>query len=50
MAANQDTVTMQRFNDQKGELDILTKSKQELLSMMPQSASAADVAAAPVSV
>lgn len=35
MAANQDTVTLQRFNDQKSELDILTKSKQELLTMMP---------------
>ena len=37
MARNQDNMTAQRFNQQKSDLDILTKTKQELVDMMPKS-------------
>ncbi len=43
-AAVQDKSSTDRFNAQKGELDMLTKTKQELVSMMPVSESAAQVA------
>lgn len=40
---------MQRFNDQKSELEILTKTKQELISMIPVSDSANQIASQPAS-
>lgn len=49
MAKNQDGNTQQRYQDQKGELDILCKSTQELQSMMPSSDAGAAIADMPVS-
>lgn len=43
-AAIQDKSSTDRFNAQKGELDLLTKTKQELAGMMPVSETAATIA------
>tara|TARA_B110000285_G_C15094388_1_gene601041 strand:+ start:1065 stop:1364 length:300 start_codon:yes stop_codon:yes gene_type:complete len=48
-AGAQDQASMQRFNDQKAELEILTKTKQELISMIPVSDSANQIASQPAS-
>lgn len=43
-AGAQDQASMQRFNDQKSELEILTKTKQELIALIPVSDSADQIA------
>ena len=48
-AQAQDDVSSKRFNDQKGELEILAKTPQDLIAMMPVSESSADLAGKPVS-
>ena len=48
MAKTQDENTQKRYNDQKGELDILCKTTQELQAMMPSSEAGASIAQMPV--
>ena len=48
-AQSQDEVSSKRFNEQKGELEILAKTPQDLIAMMPVSESSADLASRPVS-
>jgi hypothetical protein len=43
MAKNQDNLTVQRFQMQKTDLDIITKSKQELIDIMPKSEIASSI-------
>ena len=43
-AAVQDKSSTERFNAQKGELELLTKTKHELAALMPVSESAQSVA------
>jgi len=50
IAATQDQATNQRFLQQRGDLAILTKSKQELMSEIPSSAAVADVSQMPAAV
>lgn len=44
MAAQTDAANLQRFEGSKMELDVLTKTRAELESMMPVSQAAQDVA------
>lgn len=48
-AKAQDEVSTKRFNDQKGELEILSKTPNDLVAMMPVSETSADLAQRPVS-
>ena len=49
-ATQQDQSSNSRFNEQRGELELLAKTKQELIEMMPVSQASTDVAAMPASV
>ena len=48
-AGAQDQASTQRFNDQKSELEILTKTKQELIALIPVSETANQLASQPPS-
>ena len=49
-AKSQDDVSAKKFNDQKGELELLSKTPQDLEAMMPISESGVALAQKPVAV
>lgn len=48
-AVNQDNVTRSRYEEQKGELSILTKTRQELVVEMPNNSASEQIVEAPSS-